>query len=414
MPYIQNTPEALLPRSDSKNPNETCRGLTSTGRPCRRALASPKPSHGKVPTTDSPEEEGDPAYCWQHKDQSPACTPQVPTPNEIQPGRIQGRTSIDTLVDRLGILELEQKNDNKRPQRKPIPSNTARPNHAAMQQKAPSLLSICCCFGSADDPIAPRPVGSPTTQPARPSMQQIPSHHRRSSIPVRPSTNHAHKPSNSSSHQCPSQATNPLSLVPSNISPETKSVLLSEISKPISAQDEPGYIYIFWLTPEDKPTPPTRTASTLLSPGKVRPGSGQRRTSEVLQSYSGPNQKKTSSKTLLLKIGRANNVQRRLNEWKRQCGYDVSLIRYYPYVESSSPSDVPGAAASMPRKVPNVHKVERLIHLELGEQRLRGEGKCPRCGTQHQEWFEVEATRDGLKKVDGVVKRWVEWAEKNA
>jgi hypothetical protein len=47
------------------------------------------------------------------------------------------------------------------------------------------------------------------------------------------------------------------------------------------------------------------------------------------------------------------------------------------------------------RKVPHAHRVERLIHLELGEQ-----------------WFEVEASRDGVKKVDEVVKRWVEWAER--
>jgi hypothetical protein len=30
----------------------------------------------------------------------------------------------------------------------------------------------------------------------------------------------------------------------------------------------------------------------------------------------------------------------------------------------------------------------------------------------HKEWFEVEATKEGVKKVDEVVKRWVEWAER--
>jgi hypothetical protein len=38
--------------------------------------------------------------------------------------------------------------------------------------------------------------------------------------------------------------------------------------------------------------------------------------------------------------------------------------------------------------------------------------KCEACGKQHQEWFEVAATRDGVKKVDEVIKRWVDWAER--
>lgn len=37
--HFLNTPEALLGRSDSKNPATTCRGITGSGRPCRRALA---------------------------------------------------------------------------------------------------------------------------------------------------------------------------------------------------------------------------------------------------------------------------------------------------------------------------------------------------------------------------------------
>jgi hypothetical protein len=62
------------------------------------------------------------------------------------------------------------------------------------------------------------------------------------------------------------------------------------------------------------------------------------------------------------------------------------------------------------RKVPHVNRVERLIHLELAEQRIKK--KCDACGREHREWFEVEASREGVKKVDEVVKRWVEWAER--
>jgi hypothetical protein len=62
------------------------------------------------------------------------------------------------------------------------------------------------------------------------------------------------------------------------------------------------------------------------------------------------------------------------------------------------------------RKVPHAHRVERLIHLELADQRVIKQ--CDACGKTHKEWFKVEATRDGVKKVDDVVKRWVDWDEK--
>jgi hypothetical protein len=123
--------------------------------------------------------------------------------------------------------------------------------------------------------------------------------------------------------------------------------------------------------------------------------------------------------TILLKIGRANNVHRRMNEWTRQCGYSLSLVRYYPYVSSSTPSPQPSPAQSqrqsstntdIVRKVPHAHRVERLIHLELADQRVIKQ--CDACGKTHKEWFEVEATKDGVKKVDEVVKRWVDWDEK--
>jgi hypothetical protein len=106
--------------------------------------------------------------------------------------------------------------------------------------------------------------------------------------------------------------------------------------------------------------------------------------------------------TILLKIGRANNVHRRMNEWTRQCGYSLSLVRYYPYVPSSSLPTV--------RKVPHAHRVERLIHLELAAQRVIKQ--CEACGKSHKEWFEVEASKEGVKGVDEVVRRWVGWAER--
>lgn len=61
-----------------------------------------------------------------------------------------------------------------------------------------------------------------------------------------------------------------------------------------------------------------------------------------------------------------------------------------------------------------MHKVERLIHIELNGQRSVGSGKCGACGREHREWFEVEANRNGVKAVDEVVRRWVGWGERYA
>ena len=55
--------------------------------------------------------------------------------------------------------------------------------------------------------------------------------------------------------------------------------------------------------------------------------------------------------------------------------------------------------------------MERLIHIELSDQRVKGMGKCDECGKEHREWFEVEASTAGLREVDGCVRRWVGWAE---
>jgi hypothetical protein len=107
-----------------------------------------------------------------------------------------------------------------------------------------------------------------------------------------------------------------------------------------------------------------------------------------------------------VKIGRASNVQRRLNEWSRQCGYNVSLIRYYPY-QPSSPSKSEREPRTPP-KLLHAHKVERLVHIELAAMRAARE-MCGVCGREHREWFEVEASREGVRRVDEVVRRWVEW-----
>ncbi|KAI4284287.1 MAG: hypothetical protein L6R35_004940, partial [Caloplaca aegaea] len=170
-----------------------------------------------------------------------------------------------------------------------------------------------------------------------------------------------------------------------------------------------GYIYMFWLTTSTDAASATADPSALLTPSPL-PSPRSRRASSAPRdsSSSSPqaNNDPSPSYNILLKIGRASNVQRRMNEWTRQCGYSLSLIRYYPYLPSSTPSSSSAGQSpqASPRKVPHAHKVERLIHLELAEKRIRRD--CDVCGKEHREWFEVSGDRQGVKGVDEVVKRW--------
>ncbi len=515
--FTGTTPESRIPRSDSRNPATTCKGITKSGRPCRRPIdAKASEDDGviavvSVISDDSDDDEiGAAAYfCWQHKDQAERLAAQASSGPATQLYPLKERNSIDTLVERLGVLDFAEPDETtrkkngrrqgrrtsgSRPPRRinrpatwdnvegplmSVPSDVmaarkrreSRPPKPPPQRKKQSFWASLCC-GSADDEYTEvvrhkkrtdeKPVVEEDVQET--PMQQVPQqsprvrqdHRRQSAQASRPSSSSrppptsrppSDQPARKPLGEKPTRPVNPttreesetarlLRYIPNTLPPQLASTLLAQLSKPISPHDEEGYIYIFWLTPESAGPAPSTAASTLLAP-PTRAGQS-RRTSDVMRQYSvkggqpqRPNTARSPSgdansppekDTILLKIGRANNVHRRMNEWTRQCGYSLSLVRYYPYVSSSTPSPQPspaqsrrqsnansGPASDGVRKVPHAHRVERLIHLELADQRVIKQ--CDACGKSHKEWFEVEATKDGVKKVDEVVKRWVEWAE---
>ena len=474
MPFIPHTPEAFLLRSDSKNPATTCKGITSNGRPCRRALASsprtsprasPAAANGILAVISGDEDEEGAAafFCWQHKEQAAKLAEGGTGARKTTLVSLKERTSIDTLIDRLGVLDVEsntgkvpkrrQARDNGSPiqreklpkqwqnvngpllavsedehQRRKRPANVApiRPTqtHRPPRRESNLLLSLFCCVRSDDTDDAPAPhirhqPNPPQKTPA--VIQKHPSSHPSSrpvvltepaSLPNRPVL----------PRDPPTKTQNLLTLIPPSLSPQITSSLLAELAKPISDFDEEGFIYMFWLTDASSaPKPGSQTASALLSPPSS-PNGRSRRSSDVVQDFSSAISNPSAQRTILLKIGRASNVQRRMNEWTRQCGYNLSLIRYYPYLPSSpsapstpsklSPSQIqspPLTPPLTPRKVPHAHRVERLIHIELGDKRVKR--LCESCGKEHREWFEVEASRPGVAVVDEVLRRWVGWAK---
>ncbi|KAK2069135.1 hypothetical protein P8C59_003740 [Phyllachora maydis] len=326
-------------------------------------------------------------YCWQHKEQASLSARSTPGPRlSSTPVLEEERTSLDTLADRLGLVaqaqdeaeaeKAKKAKSNARPgakvKAKPKPNpSPARPPPKHTRPKARKELHLCCCFRVPIKEVE-------TTPAARPRPRPVPSHGpsspvARPSAGKRPSMSSVGGDGGRSSHHSPTHSTSSqtaqyLSLIPSTASPQTASLLMSELAKPMSRQDEAGYIYIFWLTPTTQAaTAPIEAARSLLAP-PTRPTSGQRRASDVFASF--------ADGKILLKIGRATNVQRRLNEWQRQCGYKLSLMRYYPGI------------------------------------RVADREKCAACGREHREWFEVEASRTAVGEVDEVVKRWVDWDEK--
>lgn len=518
MPFIPHTPESFLRRSDSKNPATTCKGVTTTGTHCRRSItASPSlipglPHHRRPKTAkkgvvailepgDAVNEEGAAAFfCWQHKEQATTLTSSVSGSRTANIVNLKSRTSVDTLVERLGLLETNDRvnSKSKRTARKQwSKENPARKGTLPKQwqdvegpllavhgrrgeedaRRAPkryhNFLAALCCIASPD--VAPLPPSRirivdekmprkqhGTAKVSAPARLAHPAKRDNTSVSQQQQLHTKQSPASltqyrSSSPMSTSQVPRPrprrtpssqtrdlLSYIPMTLPPQTTSLLLAELAKPVSPHDEAGYIYMFWLTPSSSAHPDDETASSLLADDDTTTATSTRgrRRSELVSSYSSPTT--TPKKTLLLKIGRASNVQRRMNQWTRQCGYDLSLIRFYPYLptstttptksqalspqpfprrNSTNPSSFTLPSPSLPppspnntddnnpaKKVPHAHKVERLIHLELADKRAKQQG-CEACGKEHREWFEVEGTREGLKDVDGVVRRWVAWAQ---
>lgn len=461
MSFNGRTPEALLPRTDSKNPATTCRGITSTGRPCRRGLAaSPKnsptssPSRGAGVLAVLEQQNAAAFYCWQHKDQAEQLAAKAYQKTTLQP--LKEKSSIDTLVEQVGILDLDEdvpsqprrhrrRHETER-RRDTLPSGwnqmesplmrvpeemvyrQSRPQRHRSPSRSNVGFSWACCIQADDDDIpsrsnqerpppplqpsitrlepihtAPRYTSPMQMTSARPEARQLPATLAHNDNPGSPARS---RPRPSPTPSSKSQTQTLLSHIPSHLSPQTTSQLLAELSRPISAADDAGYIYIFWLTPESEASKPDdETASSLLDDeDDLYTSPRSQRTNQALTRYASvphpPNRR--TQRTITLKIGRAANVHRRMTQWTKQCGQNITLIRYYPHQNGTSSSSVSG-------KVPHVNRVERLVHLELAEKRIV-KSECERCGREHREWFEIEASRAGLRSVDEVIRRWVAWA----
>ena len=523
------TPESLfqgLRRSDSKNPLTTCHGITSSGRPCRRALADAVNKLNAASNGFDDEESSVVAvleeneigseitafFCWQHKDQA----------EQYHVGRakvmeLKTRGSLEDMLSNMGLKDVDEVRSamstrSKPRQRKerrqskglqePLmtvadealdgprlhgqnrtqdrlephdPRHEISPHNEQRRRREyarrdyerrprklhpqPSLWDMLCgCLSETDrdlqynrparqqrQPTHSNPSNAIATVPlGRPEMAQVKlssaahqRHDSKLSTPITtpdrvkhstPARNTGASP-NSNLLQVPAQrpplrethsqptvirkpvtqrptdktkrwisaedpATAPhpsdnskmgqaMSVIPGNASMKLASDLMAEMSK-IQQDPREGYIYIYWLTASHASLADGAGGSLLYD--SPRRGSHS--------PNAGPNiATPKSSDTVLLKIGRTDNVHRRLNQWQLQCGYKPLLVRSYPPPETG-------------RKVMHVHRVERLIHLELGEKNVKWD--CTHCGREHREWFEVKG-REGVRDVDRIIEKWMDW-----
>ncbi|KAK2866811.1 hypothetical protein FQN49_003514 [Arthroderma sp. PD_2] len=474
MSHVRHCPEFQLARADSKNAATTCQGLTASGQRCRRTVVS---AAKKRDIKQGEKSKGDPIaiqipaglFCWQHQDQNVA-----PSPIKSTASRLKGRSSLDTLIERVGVLSMNEVPPVRggaiaptinidRSRGRPSNSTEIRGSSSRRQERAAGIATLnspkepkkkekprmkFVCFSTPadneDDYRAVRvrqargnshartvsngqePVSRPPpnmgrrpatsgSEPAsrRRSVGEITPSRRTKRLPTsQPSSSRNHqqlRPSISTQRGL-SQTESLLSWIPSSLSPETTSKLLQKLAEPLSPAEKAGYIYIYCVTPSDSRPQADETASLIPSSS---PNRRDRRTSDVMSSAGiaptsqikrlDPNGSHTAN-TIMLKIGRAVNVCRRLTQ---QCSNNLTLIRYYPYHPSS------GSSSSLPQKCPNVHRLERLVHLELSDIRVKPGKPCEDCGKKHQEYFEIEASREQLRRVDECVKRWVEYSQLN-
>ena len=439
MPFVPDCPENRIPRSDSKDPGTTCRGITRSGKPCRVSIQA---SRQNSPSQEYDDEHFAAAalFCHYHQDQAK---------NFIEdPIRILGpeeqKPNMDKLRDWLSELNVQDSlSPPERHYRRRSTGETRISFTVSCEMTAePDYDNALSTMVEGEDTsghdrcitrVSATVITSASSTPTRPASQRHAYNTDKQDRPLRDTAPLVTTARPLLSRDFSSRTQALLSLFPETLSPNITSALLAELDLPISTSDqEDGWIYMYWLTPAASVAPSTSLASSLLAPSPTRMSGHARRTSDVIRDYSSSasptknDSLRGNKTTMLLKIGRTSNVQRRMNEWRDKCRVNVSVIRTYPCdpspitTSSRSPSRSPSPFSSpsrspspsppraIPHKVPHPKRVERLIHIELADQRV--DRVCEGCSTKHREWFEIKGTREGLRAVDAVIKRWVGWA----
>lgn len=121
---------------------------------------------------------------------------------------------------------------------------------------------------------------------------------------------------------------------------------------------------------------------------------------------------------VLLKVGRAAQVYKRIAQWRDQCrSHEPLLVGLYPGgpAAAGAGSALPGLGA-LGRDVRGVrltHLCELLVHTELDEYAQRLRAPCADCGRAHRELFAFELpSRDAQHVTTAAIERWMHAIER--
>ncbi|RDB21253.1 hypothetical protein Hypma_011496 [Hypsizygus marmoreus] len=202
--------------------------------------------------------------------------------------------------------------------------------------------------------------------------------------------------------------------IPPYLQPETRVALRIEMEKSRSQSDIAGYIYTFEIRGMCN-VPRSHLCSIALFPTTD---------SEALD-------------TIKLKVGRAVNLVKRIDQWGKQCGSKEQVLRgWYPGTVEPDGSLMKGRIKAGD-KGPWCHRMERLIHLELADlaatsvylhpawprvytadvmtsvpSNAPSNAPCSDCGSLHREIFEFRRLNGRSKGkewetvVQPVIERW--------
>ncbi|KAF9329887.1 hypothetical protein BGZ91_000356 [Linnemannia elongata] len=158
-----------------------------------------------------------------------------------------------------------------------------------------------------------------------------------------------------------------------NLPDYVQNKLRMAMERPTSENDKPGYIYAYQLLE-------TRSTGTHT----------------------------------LFKVGRTDNVYRRMNEWSDKCGSPPILLEVFPEQGALAPKDENDLAETSKPEDENVvtglrcryaHRLERLIHIELKPFHDKNH-TCP-CKTKHMEWFMIP-NQPGLSEKQQLKQAWAQ------
>ena len=517
--YKRSSPEALslasLGRADSKRPDKTCRGITTAGKPCRKALK--KGAREK--------------YCHLHRDQQ-----------TFSRSSLLGATRTVVEVDEDDFYEPAQRTrvgNSSRfppggypmatpspspprevpPSRRPVPSITYPP---VQHIRSPSL-QLSPPASTIRPPTPPSSIHSPELTPVQPRpnkgffkfgktlrnlFRTNPEKTKSKKLSKIPKSSGPHSPTLKTAIRINdlSPSRYPLTIVPSgragmtSHSPARRPPVHKQQYLPPSPQRTPKSGKSAAKVPPVRGRPPTavlllaqsrsaitgvqRSWETMWVPGidglgahiickgilpplvtlltfRVAVSAFERRGfSKDFELYactikcrrrtwlhlrlqnlryplpfevaSNFREQTASNRGVFYKVGRTQNLTRRLYQWSRSCPYYPLLVEFFPtpptsplrrssstsslyslFRKDDESSSTPSRAETRIVKCAVTHRIERLIHLELedrfGRVDISPQG-CP-CGKVHKEWFRggIDAEA-GWQEVRDVIVRWIGFA----